>query len=54
LQTETIENQLIVKNINLFFDIIKRFDQDHPGASILDVVRHFDLLMEAGRESGPS
>jgi len=48
LKNETIENQLKIKNINLFFDKLKQFDKDYPRASIAQAVVYFDLLIEAG------
>ena len=48
LKQESIENQLKIKNINLFFDRLKQFDKDYPKASIAQAVAYFDLLIEAG------
>ncbi|NMC35527.1 ATP-dependent helicase [Candidatus Beckwithbacteria bacterium] len=48
LKEDSIENQLKLKNINLFFNKLKVFDNDFPKASLADVVEYFDLLQEAG------
>jgi len=48
LKEENIENQLKIKNINLFFDKLKAFDKDNPKASVAQAVVYFDLLLEAG------
>jgi DNA helicase II / ATP-dependent DNA helicase PcrA len=48
LQEDSLENQLKVKNINLFFNRVKEFDTEFPKASICECVEYFDLLLEAG------
>ena len=45
---ETLENQLKLKNLNLFFNKIKRFETDNKEAGILEFVDWLDLLIEAG------
>jgi len=48
LKEESIENQLKIKNINLFFEKLKAFDKDYPKASVAQANEYFDLLLEAG------
>lgn len=48
LKDETIENQLKLKNLNLFFEKLKRFDADNPEASLASANAYFEDLIEAG------
>jgi DNA helicase-2/ATP-dependent DNA helicase PcrA len=48
LEEDSIENQLKVQNINLFFDKLKAYDRNYPNTSIADCIDYFDLLIEAG------
>lgn len=48
LEKESIENQLKINNVNLFFEQIKRFEGDHKNSTLVDCVEFLDLLMEAG------
>ena len=52
-QEETIENQLAIKNLNLFLNIVKRFEVDfHEDnktlPTIIDFVDYLDLIIDAG------
>ena len=48
LKEESIENQLKIKNLNLFFEKIKKFEADAPNPTVPDFVSYLELLMEAG------
>jgi len=48
LDGESLENQLRVKNLNLFFEKIKEFESRVDKATIPDFVNYLDLLIEAG------
>jgi ATP-dependent DNA helicase UvrD/PcrA len=48
LETDSIENQLKIKNINLFFEKLKEYDRENLNSSIVQVVEYFDMLLEAG------
>jgi DNA helicase II / ATP-dependent DNA helicase PcrA len=48
LKDDSLESQLKVKNINLFFVKIKEFDNQSPNACVAECVDYFDLLIEAG------
>ncbi|NMB56744.1 ATP-dependent helicase [Candidatus Beckwithbacteria bacterium] len=48
LNKDSIEDELKVKNVNLFFEKIKKFDSENPGSSMAEFVEYFDDLVEAG------
>ena len=48
LKDETLENQLKLKNLNLFFNLLKRFESEHQEDTLVDGVEYLDLLIEAG------
>ena len=53
IEEETIENQLCIKNLNLFLDISKKFEisyqqENKRTSNIIDFLEHIDLLIEAG------
>ena len=48
LEEESIENQLKLKNLNLFFDKIKAFESQAPEPNVIEFVNYLDLLIEAG------
>jgi DNA helicase-2/ATP-dependent DNA helicase PcrA len=48
LEPESVANQLKLKNVNLFFDQLKRFEGDHKNSTLVEGVEYLDLLMEAG------
>ena len=48
LKEETIENNLKIKNINLFFDKVKSFESQTTNSSLYEFVQYLDLLIEAG------
>jgi len=48
LKEETIENQLKVKNINLFLERVKLYETRAEAPNIPDLVDWFDALIEAG------
>jgi len=48
LEEESIENQLKIKNLNLFFDKIKEFESQAPEPNVVEFVNYLDLLIEAG------
>ncbi len=48
LEEESIENQLKIKNLNLFFDKIKAFESEAPEPNVLEFVNYLDLMIEAG------
>jgi len=48
LEEESIENQLKIKNLNLFFDKIKEFESEAPEPNVLEFVNYLDLMIEAG------
>ncbi len=50
---ETIENELALKNIDIFYNIVKRFEVDYrqdtrENPNILNLVEYLDLMIEAG------
>ena len=45
---ESLENQLKVKNLSLFFEKIKRFEADNKNSKLVEFINWLDLLMEAG------
>ncbi|MGI5828166.1 MAG: ATP-dependent helicase, partial [Patescibacteria group bacterium] len=47
-QDDNFENQLKIKNVNLFFNKLKEFDTEFPKASLAECIEYFDLLIEAG------
>lgn len=53
LEEETVENQLSVKNLDLFLNIVKRFEYDFHSdnkqyPTIVDLMDYLDLMIEAG------
>jgi len=53
LQEESLENQLKIKNISRFFEIVKRFEtqvgqNSDAAANTLEFLSYFELLKEAG------
>jgi len=48
LEEESIENQLKIKNLNLFFDKIREFESEAPEPNVMEFVNYLDLLIEAG------
>ena len=48
LEEESIENQLKIKNLNLFFDKIKEFESEAPEPNVIEFVNYLDLMIEAG------
>jgi DNA helicase-2/ATP-dependent DNA helicase PcrA len=48
LKEENLENQLKLKNLNLFFERLKEYDTEFKGSSICQAIEYFDLLIEAG------
>lgn len=53
LEEETIENMLSIKNLDLFLNVVKRFEVDHRSdhkelPTLVDLIDHIDLLLEAG------
>lgn len=48
LKKDSIENQLKLKNINLFFDKLKGYDQEYNPSSASEYVEYLELLIEAG------
>lgn len=45
---ESIENNLKIKNINLFFNKVKEFENQTDNPSVFEFVDYLDLLIEAG------
>lgn len=48
LEKESLENELKVKNINLFLERVKRFEAENENATIFEFVNYLDFLAEAG------
>jgi DNA helicase-2/ATP-dependent DNA helicase PcrA len=48
LAEETVENQLRVKNLNLFYDRVKSFERESGGANLWDFLDYWEQLLEAG------
>ncbi len=48
IEEESIENNLKIKNLNLFFDKIKEFESQTPEPNVIEFVDYLDLMMEAG------
>lgn len=48
LKTETVASHLKIKNINLFLQLIQRYETDTQSATVIDLVDYLDLLLEAG------
>ncbi len=48
IETETLENQLKIKNLNLFFQKIKSFESENKKAGLVEFIDWLDLLIEAG------
>ena len=53
LEEETVENELCIKNLNLFLTKIQKFEVDHHNETkempnILDLVDYLDMVIEAG------
>jgi DNA helicase-2/ATP-dependent DNA helicase PcrA len=45
---DTIENELRVKNINLFFEKLKRFEADNRNTGLTEFIETLELWLEAG------
>ncbi len=45
---DSIENQLALQNLNLFFKYIKQFEEDNKNSSLIDFLDFLDMMMEAG------
>lgn len=45
---ESVENTLKVKNVNLFFDKIKKFESESDNPTVYEFVDYLDMLMQAG------
>ncbi len=54
IETESIENQLKIKNLNLFFSQLKRFEQSSNDKSAVNFLDTFELWSEAGENPGQS
>jgi DNA helicase-2/ATP-dependent DNA helicase PcrA len=48
IETESIENQLKIKNLNLFFNQLKRFEQVNENKTLVGFLDVLDLWQEAG------
>ena len=53
IEEETVENQLCIKNLNLFLEISKKFEisyrqENKKIPNVIDFLEHIDLLIEAG------
>jgi len=53
LEEETIENRLSIKNLDLFLNVVKKFEVDyradnHELPTLVNLVDYIDLLIEAG------
>jgi len=53
VQNETIENQMCIKNMNIFLEKIKRFEREHYEETreiptIVDFLNYLELMMESG------
>lgn len=48
LREETVENHLKIKNINLFFDQIKKFEAEAENPTVFEFVDYLEMLQEAG------
>ncbi len=53
LQKESIENNLSIKNLNLFLEIVKKFETDYRTENkniptVIDMIDYIELLIEAG------
>ena len=53
IEEETIENQLCIRNLNLFLEISKKFEvsyrqENKRSPNVIDFLEHIDLLIEAG------
>lgn len=48
INTESLENKLVVDNLNLFFKAIKTFESQNNQNSVLAFVEYLDLILEAG------
>ena len=46
------DDQAQVQNTARFFDILRRFEEQHPGALLPQFVEHLNLLIEAGDSPG--
>lgn len=52
LKEENLENQLKLKNLNLFFELIKKYEREVKTPGLVDFVDFLDLLLEAGENPG--
>ncbi len=52
-ESESIENELALKNLDIFYNIVKRFEVEYrqdirENPTLLNLVEHLDLMIEAG------
>jgi len=52
-ETDSIENELALKNLDIFYNIVKRFEVEYrqdirENPTLLNLVEHLDLMIEAG------
>ncbi|MBI2009675.1 MAG: UvrD-helicase domain-containing protein [Candidatus Chisholmbacteria bacterium] len=47
-QIPTLENELQIKNINLFLSLAKKFEAENPAPTVIEFVDYLELLLEAG------
>jgi len=48
LKEETVESHLKIKNINLFFNQIKKFEADAENPTVFEFIDYLEMLLEAG------
>lgn len=48
LKEETIESALKIKNINLFFDKVKKFEAETENPTVFEFVDYLEMLIDAG------
>jgi DNA helicase-2/ATP-dependent DNA helicase PcrA len=48
LKEETVKNHLKIKNINLFFNQIKKFEGEAENPTVFEFVDYLEMLLEAG------
>ncbi len=54
LEQDSVENQLKIKNLNLFFNQLKRYEQSAEDKSAVGFVSTFELWSDAGENPGQS
>lgn len=52
IEEETIENQLAIKNLNLFFNQLKRFERASEDKTLIGFLNTLELWFEAGENPG--